>query len=92
MITLEELRKMILADLGDNKPHTRQELIDHAKEKYSMSYYNAERKMMSAISSLIKKGDLLKLDKGIYQMQYESQMAENKLQSEDVGTQFEQKM
>lgn len=72
MITLEELRTMVLEVLADNKVHTRQELIAHAEQKFDMGYYYSDQRTTSAIISLIKKGELFKLEKGIYQLHDES--------------------
>lgn len=86
MTSLQELREMILDVLSDREVHTRSELIDYAKERYSMSYYDAERKVMSAVKSLIKKGDLLKPEKGVYQLNIDNQIAENTSINEQTET------
>lgn len=83
MITLEELRKMILEVSSDNEIHTQQELIAHAQEKYGMRLYDADQRVTAAIKSLIKKGDLSKLEKGVYQLHSEQHEIEsNSLETE----------
>lgn len=90
-ITLEELRKMILDVSSDNEIHTRQELIAYAQEKYDMRLYDADQRVTSAIKSLLKKGHLTKLDKGIYQMPGEQTAVEG-CSLENEEPQIEQTM
>ena len=84
MVTLEELRSMILEVSSDNEVHTRQELIAYAREKYEMRLYDADQRVTSAIKSLLKKGDLTKLDKGVYQLNDEQRTAEIESPSADT--------
>ena len=84
MVTLEELRNMILEVSSDNEVHTRQELIAYAREKYEMRLYDADQRVTSAINSLLKKGDLTKLDKGVYQLNDEQRTAEIEPPSADT--------
>lgn len=90
MSSLQELREMILEVLSDQEVHIRSELIDYAQKRFGMSYYDSERKVMSAIKSLIKTGDLLKPEKGVYQLNIDNQMTENASISEQ--TEIEQQM
>lgn len=69
MVTLQELREMILTVFVDNKTHTRQELIACAEKKYEMTFYDADQRTSSALQSLIKKGELNRLENGVYQLQ-----------------------
>jgi len=73
MVTLQELRAMVLEVLADNKTHTRQELITKAQEKFDIDFYDADQRTTSAIVFLLKKGALAKLEKGVYQLQCELQ-------------------
>lgn len=68
---------MILEVSSDNGIHTRQELIAYARQKYNMRLYDADQRVTSAVKSLLKKGDLTKLDKGVYQMSAEQTVAED---------------
>lgn len=67
-IGLQELREMILRVLSDSQAHSRQELISCALNEFQMRFYDADQRTTSAIASLLKKGTIVKIKKGLYQL------------------------
>lgn len=66
-IELQTLREMILRVLSDSQPHSRQELISCALNEFQMQFYDADQRTTSAIASLLKKGTIVKIKKGLYE-------------------------